>query len=104
MWSLNEERVHWVNKINHMRRKRPDETAGVLEDLEMRRDAWMWEPSEEQQAELQQAVEGWSGAGSANRQTRRRRCAQKTTHHHRATGRWSRRSARSWATCPNSSR
>ncbi|GMK56557.1 hypothetical protein CspeluHIS016_0303970 [Cutaneotrichosporon spelunceum] len=57
LWPLNAERVDWVCKVNNLRRKKPGETAGVLEDMEVRRDGLTWAPSEEQEAELQQALQ-----------------------------------------------
>ncbi|BEJ13543.1 hypothetical protein CspHIS471_0307170 [Cutaneotrichosporon sp. HIS471] len=57
LWPLNAERVDWVCKVNNLRRKKPDETAGVLEDMEVRRDGLTWAPSEEQEADLKQAIE-----------------------------------------------
>ncbi|CAK9783291.1 hypothetical protein CC85DRAFT_282035 [Cutaneotrichosporon oleaginosum] len=57
LWSLNSERVNWVGKVNNKRRTIPDQTAGVLEDMEVRRDGLTWAPSKEQEAELKQALE-----------------------------------------------
>lgn len=70
LWSLNSERVKWVTKVNQKRRKMPVQTAQVLEDLEVRRDGLRWEPTEEERAALERAMEGTCTRESRVRLTR----------------------------------
>lgn len=55
LWALNAERVHWETKVVDKRRVKASEVANLLDDLEMRRDAATWKPSEADEEETARA-------------------------------------------------
>ncbi|KAL1412381.1 hypothetical protein Q8F55_000126 [Vanrija albida] len=52
IWSLNTERVRWESAVADKRRKKADEVANLVEDLEERRDAATWRPNADDLAQL----------------------------------------------------
>lgn len=58
IWALNTERVNWETKVVEKRRIKAGEVANLIDDLELRRDAAIWKPSEEDERQEEEAQEG----------------------------------------------
>lgn len=58
IWALNTERVNWETKVVEKRRIKAGEVANLIDDLELRRDAAIWKPSEEDERQELEAQKG----------------------------------------------
>lgn len=61
IWALNTERVNWETKVVEKRRIKAGEVANLIDDFELRRDAAIWKPSEEDERQEQEAQKGELG-------------------------------------------
>lgn len=50
--------MNWETKVVEKRRIKAGEVANLIDDLELRRDAAIWKPSEEDERQEQEAQEG----------------------------------------------
>ncbi|EJT49945.1 hypothetical protein A1Q1_00958 [Trichosporon asahii var. asahii CBS 2479] len=57
IWALNTERVNWETKVVEKRRIKAGEVANLIDDLELRRDAAIWKPTEEDERQELEAQE-----------------------------------------------
>lgn len=86
IWALNTERVNWETKVVEKRRIKAGEVANLIDDLELRRDAAIWKPSEEDEKREQEMREGELLSASSKSQLTRCSCGKRLIRRDREAG------------------